>query len=163
MMGGLCGESNYSPSLLLHINECIKQAYYLCALLTQTGARNQIRPKQKSLLKEQTNQQALLAPFKQPARSLSISLDVAHSIYHALVQTNKFQTEHSSGTKLYLSVLCTLFQVGVHTPDLHVRSLHSHHEVSECSHAELSANVCIPFGHSEQKQVYTETFGLLIY
>lgn len=86
-------------------------------------------------------------------------MDLSHSIYHALLQTNKFQIEHVSGTELYLSVLCTLFQVGVHTPDLHVRSLHSHHEVSRCSRVELSAKVCIPLGHNEENKFTPRRLG----
>lgn len=78
---------------------------------------------------------------------------------HASVQTNKFQIEHVSGTELYLSVLCTLFQVGVHAPDLHVRSLHSHHEVSERSHVDLSAKVCIPSGHNEENSFIPRCLG----
>lgn len=62
MMRGLCGESNYIPSLLLHMNECIKQAYYRCAVLTQNSLR---KKKKKSLLKREKDQSAsIISAFK---------------------------------------------------------------------------------------------------
>lgn len=68
MMRGLCGESNYSPSLLLHMNERIKQAYYLCALVAQNSLRNEIsrgKKKKKSLLKGEKDQSAnIISSFK---------------------------------------------------------------------------------------------------